>query len=288
VTLTSRPATRVDLPALVALQQSWDEHWFGASQHDEAEVRAEFDRVDPLGRRSIVFHEDDQLAAAGWWWKDDDPTLLVDPGRDDRAVHDELLSWLEASGARHAEALSRDEGLCAALVRRGWEHWLSQFELLRGTGRLPAPMWPEGVTVGSLGDNAPAAYRVVYEESGWAEVPGHGSRTFAEWHGLFLAGEDPEQQVLACQGGRLVGVALGKTFSDGTGWVAQVAVPRDQQGKGLGRALLAEAFSRRVAAGATQLGLGVSAVNVDALRLYQSLGLEIDREWRRYRLGWIG
>ncbi len=207
------------------------------------------------------------MAAAGWWWKDDDTTLLVDPGQDHPAARDELVCWLEASGSRQTEALSTDERLCAALVRRGWEHWLSQFELLRGTGRLPAPVWPEGVTVASLGDDASAAYRVVYDEARWADVPGHGSRGFAEWHGLFLAREDPEQQVLAWQGHRLVGVALGKTFSDGTGWVAQVAVPRDQQGKGLGRALLAEAFSRRVAAGATQLGLGVSAANVDALRL---------------------
>ncbi|HYN75634.1 MAG TPA: GNAT family N-acetyltransferase, partial [Candidatus Limnocylindria bacterium] len=111
------------------------------------------------------------------------------------------------------------------------------------------------------------------------EVPGHESRDFEEWHGLFVAKEDPEQQVLAWQDGRLVGVALGRIFSDGTGWVSQVAVPRDLRRRGLGRALILEAFGRRMAAGATGLGLGVSAANVDALRLYLDLGLGVDREW---------
>jgi ribosomal protein S18 acetylase RimI-like enzyme len=138
--------------------------------------------------------------------------------------------------------------------------------------------------VTGLGDWAGEVYRVIYQEAGWADVPGHGSRGLDEWRRLFVAGVDPEQQVLAWQDGRLVGVALGKTFSDGTGWVAQVAVPRDQQGRGLGTALLGEAFGRRVSAGATRLGLGVSAANADALRLYESVGLQIDREWLLYRL----
>ena len=50
-----------------------------------------------------------------------------------------------------------------------------------------------------------------------------------------------------------------------------------------GRALLLEAFRRRVAAGATRLGLGVSAEHAHALGLYLGIGLTIDREWRKYR-----
>ena len=84
---------------------------------------------------------------------------------------------------------------------------------------------------------------------------------------------------------RLVGVALGHTFSDGAGWVAQLAVAEDHRGRGLGRALLLEALRRRVAAGATALGLSVSALNPDALRLYLDVGLVVDREWRTYLPG---
>jgi ribosomal protein S18 acetylase RimI-like enzyme len=280
--LVSRAATDDDVPALVALQQSWDTRWFGAPEHDESAVRASLARVDPREQHSVVLLAGGRLAGAGWWWGDD-TTLLVDPASEKTTIHDELVSWLVASGSGHAESLSRDIRLRTALEAHGWEHWLSQFELLRDTAGLPDPAWPDGVTAAALGDGAEAAYRVIYDEAGWADVPGHGRRAFTEWHDLFVAGEDPEQQVLAWQGERLVGVALGKVFSDGTGWVSQVAVPRDQQGRGLGSALLADAFGRRVAAGATQLGLGVSAANANALRLYRSLGLEVDREWMRYR-----
>jgi hypothetical protein len=34
--------------------------------------------------------------------------------------------------------------------------------------------------VTGLGDDAAAVYRVVYEEAGWADVPGHGDRDQAE------------------------------------------------------------------------------------------------------------
>jgi ribosomal protein S18 acetylase RimI-like enzyme len=283
--LRSRPATEADVPGLVLLQERFDTHWFGAPERDEAELRETFDRVAPLPARSRLVYVDDRLAAAGWWWKHDDTTLLVDPDIETPAVHDELVRWLAASGTRHADVLSRDERLRAALARHGGEHWLSQFELMRDAAGLAAPRWPDGVTVSDLGDNAQAVYRVIYDEAGWADIPGHGRRDFEEWQGLFASDDvDPQQQVLAWHDGRLVGVALGRTFSDGVGWVAQVAVPRDQQGRGLGTALLAEAFGRRASAGATRLGLGVSAANADALRLYQSLGLEIDREWMLYRL----
>ncbi len=60
-------------------------------------------------------------------------------------------------------------------------------------------------------------------------------------------------------------------------------MPHDLQKRGIGRALLLEAFRRRVAGGAQRLGLGVSAENARALGLYVGIGLQIDREWRTYR-----
>jgi GNAT superfamily N-acetyltransferase len=130
-----------------------------------------------------------------------------------------------------------------------------------------------------------AVHRLIYDEARWADVPGHAPRELDEWRSLFVDGEDPEQQVLAWHSERLVGVALGKTFSGGMGWVSQLAVAPDQQGRGLGSALLAEALRRRLDGGATQLGLGVSAANPDALRLYERLGFRIDREWMAFRAG---
>jgi ribosomal protein S18 acetylase RimI-like enzyme len=288
--MLARPARVDDVPAITALQARSDVHWFGNPEHDEAEVRQSFDRVEPLTERSRVLVDDEDVVAAAWWWAPTESWLVVDPrvGAAGAAVHDDLLPWFRAGGVQSVEALARDTMLKAALRRHGWEHWLSSFELIRAVGDAWAPaqpQWPDGVRVTDLGpDDAAAAYRVIYDEARWADVPGHGRRELDEWRSLFLADDVPaDQQVLAWRDDKLLGVALGRTFSDGTGWVSQLAVARDQQGKGVGRALLLEAFGRRVAAGARQLGLGVSAENADALRLYLDVGLTVDREWLKYR-----
>jgi ribosomal protein S18 acetylase RimI-like enzyme len=77
---------------------------------------------------------------------------------------------------------------------------------------------------------------------------------------------------------------MGRIFSDGAGWVSQLAVARSERGRGLGRALLLESFRRRLAVGATLLGLSVQAVNRSAIGLYLDVGLTVDREWQRFRL----
>jgi ribosomal protein S18 acetylase RimI-like enzyme len=122
-----------------------------------------------------------------------------------------------------------------------------------------------------------------YLDASWAALPGHHLREFDEWQRIFLAGRaDHEAPVLAWRGERLVGAAIGRIFSEGTGWVGQLAVAQDERGRGLGRALLLEAMRRYIAAGASSLGLGVMAENRKALRLYQDVGLEIEREWQFY------
>ncbi|MDT7574370.1 MAG: hypothetical protein QOH17_703, partial [Pseudonocardiales bacterium] len=124
--------------------------------------------------------------------------------------------------------------------------------------------------------------RLIYVDAGWAEVPGHPARTYQEWREIFVTDkEDPAQQVLASRDGNLVGVAMGRLFSDGAGWVSQLAVAKPERGHGLGRALLLEALRRRMAAGATLLGLSVQGANRGALGLYLSVGLTVDREWQR-------
>jgi ribosomal protein S18 acetylase RimI-like enzyme len=280
VSLVARPATQADLPELTSLQAAEDRHWFGSPEHDEAEVREAVLRAEPLGERSRVLHAGARLVAAGWWWRSDEATLLADESADVAAVYDDLLPWLVRSGVTRLEALRQDDRRRAALTRHAWQYLLSQFEMDRDTTQLPPPRWPAEVTITDLADHANAAYRVIYDEAGWASVPGHGAREFAEWHRLFVTDEDPQQQVLAWLNGRLVGVAVTTVFSDQMGWVGQLAVARDLQRNGLGTALLAEALHRLVAGGATRLGLGVSAANPDALRLYERLGFVIDREWQ--------
>ena len=174
------------------LQQRWDTHWFGASEHDEDGVRAELRRAVPPTGRTRLLVDGDRLVAAGWWWRPDDPTVLVDPdpGVDALAATRDLVSWLGRSGAVQVEVLWRDATLLAALEEQGWLHVRSQFELVRPAEDLPAPTWPDGVTISSLGDDPAEVHRLVYEGAGWGDVPGHTERDLEEWVDLFVTGED--------------------------------------------------------------------------------------------------
>lgn len=277
MTLSARPATRDDLSAIAALQAAYDTHWFGEPENDLAEVTQSFDRA----KDSLLVLEGDRLVAAAWWASEHETTLLVDPAASS-PPYAALLTWCAEAGVE-VDALARDEALLAALGPAGFAYLRSNYELLRDAEGLEQPSWPAGVRVTSLDDHAEAAWHLVYSRCGWLDVPGHGFRDYDGWRGVFLTPEVlPEQQVLAWVGDDLAGVAIGKTFSDGSGWVAQLAVADEHKGRGLGRALMLEAFRRRVEAGAVRVGLGVSADNPDALRLYLSVGLVIDREWRRY------
>jgi mycothiol synthase len=283
VDLDARPASDADVPAVVQLQAAWEAHWFGAPEQDEAELRESFDRVDPLATRSRLLHSDGRLVAAAWWWHPAHSTLLVDPEVDATPLYEVLVPWLARSGADVTEALDCDQVLRDALTRHGWRHARSSFELTRDASAVAEPEWPVGVTTSRLDAHAAEVHRLVYEEARWADIPGHSSRTFGEWQSLFLGADvDPDLQVLAWRDGRLVGAAVIRVFSDGMGWVSQLAVAPDERGKGLGTALLAESFRRLLSTGADKLGLAVSAANVDALRLYRGVGLEVHREWMAY------
>lgn len=282
------PANLDDVPAITGLQARSDTYWFGAAEQDEDEVRHGLALVEPLTERSRVARDaNGAVVAAAWWMTVQDTALVVEPEHPRRQrLLDDAVSWFEASGARSVESLARDTELEQVLQARGWIYQHSSFELLRMVSQdwaLAPPNWPQGVHITAMrpGD-PPAVHDLIYRRARWADVPGHHERDLDQWQRIFVDDHPPEQQVLAWDGDLLVGSAIGKAFSDGTGWVAQLAVAQDRQGCGLGRALLTQALLRRIESGAARLGLGVSADNPQALGLYQDVGLLVDREWRTY------
>jgi mycothiol synthase len=284
--MDGRSASLDDLAAIVELHERYDTAWFGSPENDEDDVRKSLGRVAQLAEHSRLIGDGVRLLAAAWWGGSD-ATLLVDPDADPKPLYADLLPWLEGHAAPSIDVLSQDERLLAALDERRWRHIRSSFELIRAVTpgwTIAEPQWPRGISVQPLraGDTE-AVHRLIYVDARWTDVPGHPDRAFAAWRDIFL-GDDisNDQQVLAWRGERLVGVAIGKIFSDGTGWVAQLAVAMDERTGGLGTALLLEALRRRVAAGATSVGLGVQAENSGALGRYLRAGLVIDREWREY------
>lgn len=277
-----RAPVDADLPGLTELQRAYDTAWFGAPENDEAEVREGLEMADA----ACVIMEDGRYVGAGLRWRTGS-SLVIHPDADADAVQALLVPWLAEVDAPYTEILDRETSLRAALTAAGWVYEFATFDLIRSVSPewvLPEPTWPAGVEVRAFDDShAHPLHQLMYDDAGWAEVRGHHAREFDEWHSLMIAGRPAEEApVLAWRADRPVGAAVGRTFSDGTGWVSQLAVARNERGLGLGRALLLESLRRRIAGGAAQLGLSVAAANRNALRLYLDVGLTVKREWQTF------
>jgi ribosomal protein S18 acetylase RimI-like enzyme len=278
--LTTRAAKADDVAAITALQRRWDAEWFGAAEHDEAEMREALDEAEST---RLVF-DGTKLVGAAMTYRVES-LLIVDPDVDVTAVYAHLLPWLGRSGVPEIQSLDRDDLLRTALAHDSWRHTRSSFDLIRSVSpdwELPEPAWSPDVEVRDFQPaDAEAVHELIYVDAGYPDVPGHHNRNFEEWHKLLIDGRDErELPVLAYLGERIVGAAIGRMFSDGTGWINQLAVARDVQGKGIGKSLLVETYRRQRAAGADALGLSVAAANRGALNLYLGIGLRIDREWQ--------
>ena len=110
-------------------------------------------------------------------------------------------------------------------------------------------------------------------------MPGHSERSLEAWRSSLT----PEYRGwIARREGRAVGWVAGRVFSDGRGWVEQLAVARSARGAGLGRALLLHSLAELHERGATSLALGVQGENENAIGLYRDVGFDVEREWRVY------
>ncbi len=139
-------------------------------------------------------------------------------------------------------------------------------------------------------DDIPLLLRRVAETAwndlpAWARelyTPDEVARQVHETAELLLRGRESFLIVAESAEGENVGhIWLGEVRDSYTGarrgYVYDLYVAPDWRGRGLGRALLAEAERRCRARGLKELGLTVSVTNLPARRLYESAGFAVER-----------
>lgn len=275
-----------DVGALGALGRALDVAWWGQEETDDADVLHGLQWADDLENRTQVLVIDGRIVGSAAVMGQSNADLAVAPWlgeRDRRAAYDQLLDWLVGADAHELDAPRQDTERLQALQRHGFRPMRSSFELeMAKDAALPEPPWPAGVSVRPMDieRDPPLLHELIY--SVWTDVPGHAARPFEEWRHLFLghADFDPAFQVLAWRDDRLAGAAVCRLFGGTDGWLSQLVVGRADRGLGLGRALLCEALGRMLATPGVELvGLSVMAANEQALGLYVSVGLQVDREF---------
>jgi mycothiol synthase len=91
---------------------------------------------------------------------------------------------------------------------------------------------------------------------------------------------DPSLWFLAFDGDQLAGVVIGFVRGAETGWVRGLGVRRPWRGRGLGLALLQQAFAAFYGRGLRTVGLGVDAQSpTGATRLYERAGMHVTERY---------
>ena len=174
-----------------------------------------------------------------------------------------------------------DEGKRAAASARGYAHATSFYRMrIDHAGPSPAPALPGGVHIVVVGADEKLR-RTSHEilAASFVEHFGYAERSY-EWREAFYAASSTrgwdQVRVLSVDGEPAAALSASNEFvgDENCGYVATLGVLPAYRGRGLGRALLLDAFERDAADGRAGTILHVDANNVTpALGLYESVGM---------------
>jgi mycothiol synthase len=187
-----------------------------------------------------------------------------------------------------------------ALAAAGYRQTRRLLLMRRPLDEAPEPpQWPDGIALVPFDRAADARAVHAALTEAFADDFGPPYEPFEQWsHGLF---EQPAMEyrddlvLVARAGDEVAGVLLAAaraSESPEAGYVAELGVRRPWRRRGLGRALLLEAFSRLRAAGRAEAVLHVDAQSLTgATSVYRAAGMREERmyaNWQRPKPGAAG
>jgi ribosomal protein S18 acetylase RimI-like enzyme len=180
-------------------------------------------------------------------------------------------------------ATSVNQRLQGVFEKNGFDRHTYHYRMqINFNGPVEPSLWPEEFTLSSYEeDDETELFQLIQSTFTWE---GRTPISIDRWRNLVFRGGryDPEFFVLVRTNGKLVGAALSYAEKTG-GWIRQLAVAKDYQGKGLGSRLLLHMFSVFYKKGLPGIGLGVASLNSKAWHFYENVGMYRSREFIEYR-----
>jgi mycothiol synthase len=255
-----------------------------------------------------AFSDEPELTSAEdilrWWRQECEPWLVYDEGAlvgvaylrhrgerwdGDGYVHPDafgrgvgtaIAEWIETRARAHGSpetriaVLAQDERAACIVRARGFAPVRTFLRMMIELDEEPAPpRWPEGYAVASL---EPGEERELYEvlEDAFVDHWDHNARAYDEW--LATRKIDHELCFLVRSSGEIAAGALCTVDDFGLGWVDILGTRRGHRRKGLGEALLQQAFHSLYGRGLRKVALGVDAESpTGATRLYERVGMHV-------------
>ena len=300
----SRPAALDDVDEVDRLFRAVDEALFGTAESSRAWIEESWrsDRVELPTMTLLVFAADGSLAATADLEAIDRSKEIgafarVLPGHRGRGLGTAVLGWTEAAAAAliapdttvplHHTIAAVDGAARELLSDHGYLHvrtaWHMRMDLPAAYVSGPAPpgvtIRPsiEGVDDVEIWETMDSAFRTHF---GYQPVD-----LERWWDNTRRAGHyEPSLMLVATHEGRIVGASYQYVLAeDRIGWVGDLAVRPEMQGRGIGSALLRSALSDL-----SRRGMRIAELNVDsqnesgAVHLYRKVGMTVFREWLDY------
>ncbi len=302
--VTMRPTTMNDLEAITELMNTCECALYGKPETTLDEVRLwwQIPDFDPATDSWAVFSPDGQMIGIAGVDQQEHAHIYIEanvhPDYCGRGIGSYLLQLAEERGRQHiAEAapdvrvvlLAREDSLNAAahrlLEKRGFtlvrHFWRMGVELYEAP---PAAQWAEGITLRTM---EPGMERAVFDakEESFQDHWGHLPDVFEGWKQRRIQQErfDPSLWFLAMDGDEIAGFAICGDEQESGGWVHTLGVRRQWRRKGIGLALLYQAFAEFYRRGIHNVYLGVDAQSLTgATRLYERAGMYVVRRYNTY------
>jgi GNAT superfamily N-acetyltransferase len=288
------PAAAADAAAVTEIVVALESSLYGQSAFTQADLEDDWSDLD-LARDACVVRDGNRIVGHG-------------------ALRQRARTW-RAEGFVHPDAHGRGLGRLIAIaledeaVRRGARRIQNGvFEADAGARRLleslgyarvrvfremrievdrapPAPDWPDGLRAVPFDPARDAREFHLAGEEAFADHWDHVPRDFAWWSNAHLAGDrfDPTLWCVVRAGEEIVAgtICTGDTY--GGGWVHALFTRRPWRRRGVGAALLRDAFCRFWQRGERSIGLGVDAASeTGAFRLYERAGMTPALGWVMY------
>jgi len=197
----------------------------------------------------------------------------------------ELLDWAELRAGELGSRLfsggwATQEALLQELERRGFGFVRVSYRMtIDLADPTPDPFWPPGIEIRTFEPGDEQVFYDLHQETfkdSWEPI----EETYDEWAHQFLAPDvlAPALWTLAAAGGEPSGFAMCHPHAVDAelGWIRVLGVRRSCRGRGIGRALLLQTFSRFRDLGMTRAGLGVDSTSpTGADKLYASIGMHV-------------
>ncbi len=210
---------------------------------------------------------------------------------------DVLLGWAERRAEERAGkggviqffVNEHDREVRSRLEASGFVVVRSSYEMERALeGPLEAPVWPVGLEARPFGRRDAEAVHAAQVEA-FADHWGYEDELYDSWCAHNLGGgADTSLWRIVWDGDDIAGLTINRPRrgeDESMGWIAVLAVRRPWRRRGLGEALLRDAFVSFAARGKQSAGLGVDAENTTgALALYERVGMHVVRRsdtWER-------